>query len=138
MPIHGLAGYGARLEARLGPYNVVEDKAITQLASEVIDRGILRGADETGDEIVIHLDRPIHVSSEHTLLVWKVDGSVDRLKNPHFLNDTALCFRYANQTDLVGLALFYKGARLGAYLFKYVWSKYVSSIKDEKHVVEVT
>ena len=114
-PIGEVAGLGAPLSLRLGPYNAERD-AMT-VAQEVIDCGVIDRVWKVGGELHLRLLRPVEASERHCVLYWSEDGQIHQLlPNPAEAEPSDLwrCALPDEMPDYVAIALMYEGWRLGA------------------------
>src|SRR5205085_6515674 len=77
-PIGSLAGLGAPIRLRQGPYNALE-KDVT-LVQEVVDHGIISGisnsTDSASTHFTLHLTHPVELDSKHQVIAWYEDGTL--------------------------------------------------------------
>ncbi len=77
-PIGSLAGLGASIRLRKGPYNAVEKDV--PLVREVIDHGIINdisnNSSPSSTNLSIHLTHPLELGEEHRVVVWNEDGTL--------------------------------------------------------------
>lgn len=77
-PIGSLAGLGAPVKLRFGPYNAIEPD--TLLVREVVNRGIIADLelDYKGDDrsYLIHLSYPIELDELHKVVIWDENGQL--------------------------------------------------------------
>lgn len=115
-PIGEVAGLGAPLTLRLGPYNADRDAA--PVAQMVIDRGVVDELQKVEGELRLRLLRPIEPSDQHRIVYWDVNGRIHDLQPraqeeaPH---DIWRCSLPADAHDYVAVALMFEGWRLGAW-----------------------
>jgi hypothetical protein len=128
-PIGSLAGLGAPIKLRSGPYNAIEPDSL--LVREVVNGGIIADLElnqEPGAvSYCIHLIYPIEVDDRHQVVIWDERGQL-HIGNPDYmlvqvrgapswileLPDSAA------RPLIIGIA--YEGARLGAW-WENDWSK---------------
>lgn len=121
-PIASLAGLGASMKLRLGPYNAIEPDIL--LVNEVINRGIIADVqpnDEHDDiSYTIDLTYPIEIDELHEVIIWDEDGQF-HINNP---DHTLVQVRKAASWILempdtaarpLAIAIAYNGIRLGAW-----------------------
>ncbi len=77
-PIGSLAGLGAPVQLRQGPYNALEKDI--PLVHEIIDRGVIRHFDSKRNPstsyFIVHLTRPIELDRKHQIILWNEDDSI--------------------------------------------------------------
>jgi hypothetical protein len=114
-PIGDVAGLGAPMTLRLGPYN--SDRNAMTVARAVIDCGVIEEALETDGELHLRLSQPIEPSDRHRVVYWDVNGQIHELQPraqenaPHNL---WRCPAPDGAPDYLAVALMYEGWRLGA------------------------
>ncbi len=121
-PIGSLAGLGAPMRLRRGPYNAIESDA--PLVREVVNRGIIADMklrhehDDTAYDI--HFTYPIELDEQHEVIVWDESGQL-HIGDPDYtlvqLRQTAtwiLELPEAAARPLV-IAIAYNKVRLGAW-----------------------
>jgi len=111
-----LAGFGAPLTVRTGPYNSTEDALI--LAREVIDSGIL--ADTSIDEKGAHigLRRDILPGEKHQVVLWSPGHCMHVLRSDEIEQAHEMCWSLCLPQDCSApkaMAVAYDGHRLGAW-----------------------
>jgi hypothetical protein len=121
-PIGSLAGLGAPLKLRLGPYNAIEPDI--PLMCEIVNTGIIADISpnyECGDSTyTIHLTYPIELDEQHEIIIWDKNGQL-HIANP---DHTLVQIRQAASWMLempddaaqpLVIAIAYNGVRLGAW-----------------------
>ncbi len=82
-PIASLAGLGASMKLRLGPYNAIEPDI--SLVNEVINRGIIADVQPNYEHdnisYTINLTYPIEIDELHEVIIWDEDGQL-HINNP--------------------------------------------------------
>jgi hypothetical protein len=77
-PIGSLAGLGASIKLRKGPYNALEKDV--PLIREVVDHGIINdisnNSSPSSTKLSIHLTHPLELGEEHRVVVWNEDGTL--------------------------------------------------------------
>ncbi len=137
-PIRNLTGLGARLTIRRGPFNAVPDVPplgknrtvdALSLASEVVDRGQLRGVilgDGPDSNAVVRsarleLDGTLEIDERHEVIWWDRDGRLHRLRPRRWVADNVQRDDWwvVNLPPLAtaprAAAVAYGGHRLGAW-----------------------
>src|SRR5262249_21296298 len=114
-PIGEVAGLGAPMTLRLGPYNAGRD-AMT-VAQSVIDCGVIEGLREADGELHLLLSRPIEPSDRHRVVCWDFNGQIHELQSraqESEPGDLWRCVPPDIATEYLAVALMYEGLRLGA------------------------
>ena len=121
-PIGSLAGLGAPVRLRLGPYNAIEPDI--SLVCEVVNGGIIvdieQGHELDGTTYNIHLTYPVELDEQHEVVIWDVSGQL------HIANPDYMLVQLRNATNWVlelpetaarplVIAIAYHGVRLGAW-----------------------
>ena len=121
-PIGSLAGLGAPVKLRFGPYNPIEPDI--PLVREVVHRGIIASVTENHaeDEVsyTIQLTYPIVLDEHHEVIIWDEGGQL-HINNPDYVlvqvrgtSSWVLELPDAAARPLV-IAIAYDGVRLGAW-----------------------
>ena len=121
-PIGSLAGLGAPVKLRLGPYNAIEPDAL--LVREVMNRGIIDGIRENEERddcsYTIQLMYPIELDEQHEVIIWDEDGLL-HIGNPdYFLVQVRGTLAWVlelpdSAARPLVIAIAYDGVRLGAW-----------------------
>lgn len=135
-PIGSLAGLGAPVKLRLGPYNAIEPDI--PLVQEVVNRGIIANVRENHERedfsYTIQLTYPIELDDHHEAIVWDATGQL-HIGNPdYFLVQVRgkpswiLELPDSAPRPLV-IAIAYDGVRLGAW-WEDNWGDILQQIQD--------
>jgi hypothetical protein len=121
-PIGSLAGLGAPVKLRLGPYNAIDPDA--PLVREVMNRGIIdsvRKNHERDDfSYTIQLTYPIELDEHHEVIIWDEDGLL-HIGNPDYFlvqvrgTPTWVLELPGSAVRPLVIAIAYDGVRLGAW-----------------------
>ncbi len=120
-PIGSLAGLGASLRLRQGPYNALEKDV--SLVREVIDHGIINDISSNSSpdsaNLAIHLTHPVELDEKHRVVVWNEDGTLCMWsqENAVFEVDNASwCLKLPSSLpNPLIFAVAYDGVRLGTW-----------------------
>ena len=117
-PIGSLAGLGAPVSLRQGPYNAFEKDML--LVREVVDNGIIAGVDgNISSNLSLRLVHPIEVDTKHQIIIWNEDGEVHTFTQTNAVIEAretswSLKLPLAISQPLI-IAIAYDGIRLGTW-----------------------
>jgi hypothetical protein len=114
-PIGDVAGLGAPMTLRLGPYNA--DRDAMTVAQSVIDCGVIEELQEANGELRLRLSGHIEPSDQHRIVYWGLNGQTHELQALAQENTPHDLWRCASPDGALGrlaVALMYEGCRLGA------------------------
>jgi hypothetical protein len=121
-PIGSLAGLGAPMKLRFGPYNAIEPD--TPLMREVVNRGIVVDMKRTNEcensSYTIPLTYPIELDEQHEVIIWDENGQLQIGNQDHTLVQIRETTSWVlelpdNAVRPLVIAIAYKGVRLGAW-----------------------
>ena len=115
-PIGSLAGLGAPIKLRQGPYNAIEKDI--PLVREVVDTGLITDI-TTNRGLTVHLARPIELDGKHQVIAWNEDGTLHvwNQENTIFKTDSTSWSLQLPQTlaQPLVVAIAYDDIRLGTW-----------------------
>ena len=121
-PIGLLAGLGAPMKLRLGPYNAIEPDI--PLASEVTNKGIVAHMMPNYEHGVysyaINLTYPIELDERHEVIIWDANGQLHICNEDHTLVQIRQTSSWVlelpdNAARPLVIAIAYDGVRIGAW-----------------------
>ncbi len=120
-PIGSLAGLGASIRLRQGPYNALEKDV--PLVREVVDHGIIydiiNNSSPGSTNLSIHLTHPIELDEKHRVVVWNEDGTLCMWSKEDIVFEVDNASWYlqlpSSLSHLLIVAVAYDGVRLGTW-----------------------
>lgn len=121
-PIGSLAGLGAQIRLRHGPYNAIDRDA--PLMNEVVNRGIITSIQPRREHDYstynIQLAYPIELSDQHKVVVWDENGQLHVADREYMLVQLRQTADWIlelpdNAARPIVIAIAYSGRRLGAW-----------------------
>ena len=115
-PIGEVAGLGAPMALRLGPYNA--DREAMSVAQAVIDGGVIEDLQEAEGDLHLRLSRPIEPRDHHRVVYWDINGQIHDLQprlQENAQHDLWHCPTPDGAPEYLAVALMYEGWRLGAW-----------------------
>ncbi|MCI0661515.1 MAG: hypothetical protein L0220_10610 [Acidobacteria bacterium] len=121
-----LAGLGAPLTVRLGPYKA--DRDVVTVAQAVIDHGVLDKVSLDNGELQLHLTRELDPSKGYSITLWDVDGRIyETAPAPEKNHRLWHCPLSGRTTDFIATGISFEGWRLGS-CWQSNWSSRVKSV----------
>ncbi len=121
-PIGSLAGLGAPIRLRRGPYNAITSDA--PLVNEVINRGIITNIQPRHEHDCstydVHLAYPVELSDQHKVVIWDEKGQLHVADQEYMLvqlrqTPTWILELPDDAARPIVIAIAYNGIRLGAW-----------------------
>lgn len=115
-PLGRLAGLGAPLQIRRGPYNA--DRAVLTLARSVIDPGLIRSVIPSDSGIDLHMTYGIEPGCDHTIIAWPLSSTPEMVAGEHIEVLSPTCWRVPLDScrfDELVVGLAYRGVRQGTW-----------------------
>jgi hypothetical protein len=124
--IGDLAGLGAPLTVRLGPYNAERD--VMTVSQTVIDRGVIDMASLNNGELLLHLSKGLDPSEGYSIALWDVDGRIyETTPAPEKNHRIWRCPLSGRTVDYIAAGVSYEGRRLGS-CWQPNWSSRIKSV----------
>lgn len=121
-----LAGWGAPLTIRLGPYNAERD--VMTVAHAVINHGVLEKASLANGELLLQLRRELDPSKGYSITLWDVDGRIYEISTaPEKNNRLWHCPLSGRTSDFIATGISFAGWRLGS-CWQSNWSSRVKTV----------